>query len=505
MSFVADNFSVLFVALAVSLMGWLYGGTQADVIASSVPWLMLFMAEVVFFFPQKHRGESTYQARTRVWKALKNDPLVWLSIAFMALLTVPFVNNGLCVSCDRELIALGHSPLPPIKFLPFCVNRAQHLNVFLWFAISLSAMIAVKHSLADRGKRMLLKLIVWNGFALAILGFVQTVSDAPGPLWQEMKNVAKAGTFFSTFGYPNMAGDYFTTLFGLSIALWRDSNLRIDQELKESRAPSEKKKYKLFWRRNLVLVTTLLFFFASISTLSRAAIMLVSVMLIICFVHSLVSITHKMHRKDRLRYGTVAVMIIGLSAFFAIISLPEDVQHEINTLNSGEVLTRVTGKGQYHVRVATQIWRDNFMFGCGGWGYKHFCIPKMTPEEIQHIQSVGGINVHNDYLQFLAEHGIVGFGMLFAMVVMLLSPVAVAWRRLAKAARFMDRKKAPPSPVQIFAMPAPVFIILTTTVATLIHAFADCPLRSPAVLSLFFVSLAALTGFLPKDQDYAAR
>lgn len=505
MSFVADNFAVLFVALAASLMGWLYGGTRGDVIIAVVPWLMLFMAEVMFFFPQKQRGESTYAARTRVWKALKKDPLVWTALAFLALLAVPFVNNGLCVSCDRALIALGHSPEPPVKFLPFCVNRTQHFSVFLWFAVALSSVIVVKHSLTGHGKRLLLKLIVWNGFALAILGFVQTVSGAPGPLWQEMKNVAQAGTFFSTFGYPNMAGDYFTTLFGLSIALWRDDNERIDLELKTSRSPSEKVKHKIFWRRHIVLITTLLFFFAAISTLSRAAIMLVSAMLVICFVHSLISITHKMHRKDRIRYGTIAIIAVGLVAFFAIISMPEEVQQEINTLNSDSVLTRVTGKGQYHVRVATQIWRDNFMFGCGGWGYKHFCIPKMTPEELKHIQSVGGINVHNDYLQFLAEHGTVGFGMLVGMVFMLLTPVGIAWKRLVKTARFMDRKKAPPSPVQIFAIPAPVFIILTTAVATLVHAFADCPLRSPAVLTLFFVSLAALPGFLPKDQDHAAR
>ena len=46
--------------------------------------------------------------------------------------------------------------------------------------------------------------------------------------------------------------------------------------------------------------------------------------------------------------------------------------------------------------------------------------------------------------------------------------------------------------------PAPAFCILVAVTSTLIHSFGDCPLRSPAILTLFFVSLAAIPGFLPK-------
>ena len=167
------------------------------------------------------------------------------------------------------------------------------------------------------------------------------------------------------------------------------------------------------------------------------------------------------------------------------------------------MLDRVTGKGQYHVRVATEIWKDHPVFGVGGWGYIHFCIPKMTRSEYRSIQKVGGINVHNDYLQFLAEHGAVGFGALVAMVLLLVWPVFRTWAWLVKSVRFMKKKDQPPQPIHIFALPASAFCILTTAVATLIHSFGDCPLRSPAVLTLFFVSLAAIPGFLPKNKSVA--
>lgn len=505
MSFIYNNLAVLYVAGVVSALGWLFGGTRSDVLSYAAPWMILMLAQVLFLFPQKRASETTYEARERVWHALKKDPLVWTAFGLIVLLAIPFANNGLCVSCDRALIAQGVSPEPPVKFLPFCVNRLQHYNVFLWFAVALSCLVVTRHALVRRGKRLLLNLVVWNGFALALLGFVQIATGAAGPLWQEIPFVSSVSTFFSTFGYPNMAGDYFTFLFGLSIALWRDHNIEEDLKRQQSQAPSSTNKHRQFWKRHLTLVPAGFFYFAAISTLSRAAIILVNAILVIGFVHCLLDITKHMHRKDKVKRGTIAVAVVGLVALFAITSMPEDVQKEINTLDSEAVLTRVTGKGQYHTRVATQIWRDNLLFGCGGWGYKHFCIPKMTDEEIKQIQTVGGINVHNDYLQFLAEHGLVGFGTMVVLVVMLLLPVGRAWKKFVKAAQFTDKKKAPAKPIQIFALPAPVFFVLLSLLATFIHGFGDCPLRSPAVLSLFYVSLASLPGFLPKEQDNAAR
>ena len=138
MRFIYNNIAVIVVALVASLMGWLYGGTRGDVLGPVVPWLLLFVVEVMLAFPQRAGDESTFEARERVWRAMKRDPFVWVCAALLALMAIPFVNNGLCVSCDRALIALGLHPEPPVKFLPYCVNRAQHYGVFLWFATALS-------------------------------------------------------------------------------------------------------------------------------------------------------------------------------------------------------------------------------------------------------------------------------------------------------------------------------------------------------------------------------
>ena len=119
----------------------------------------------------------------------------------------------------------------------------------------------------------------------------------------------------------------------------------------------------------------------------------------------------------------------------------------------------------------------------------------MTDAERRQLQKVGGVNVHNDYLQILCEHGIVGGLLLFAVVFMLSFPVFSHWGRAIKIAHFTKGKDLP-RPTALFCVPAVVVGVLLAAAANLIHAFGDCVFRSPAVLTQFLLLLAAVEGFL---------
>jgi len=512
MRFLYNNVAVLHVFAVCAVFAWLFGGIRGEFLPPVMPWLTALLLEATVCFPQRHEGETTYEARSRVWEAMRRDPLVWVSLGFVVLLLVPFLNKGLCPVCDYPAIQAGADPRPPIPFFPFCVDRIEHLNVVMWFVPALAATVATKHALLKRGKRTLLEMVVWNGLALGALGAVQQVTDAKGPLWYDDINAY----FFSTFGYPNMAGDYFTTLFGLSVGLWR---WRLDEPGREEvvaktaahgasaetaghghhRHGDERPAVRgQFWKRHRFLIPAAIFFFCALDTLSRAAVILVTVLAILFFLHTFICTFSKMKRAQRVKAGALSVPVLALIALCAVMFMPADLQREVNTLNTTEVLDRVTGKGQYHVRVATEIWKDHFLFGVGGWGYKHYCMQYMTDRELRELQTVGGMNVHNDYLQFLAEHGLVGFGLLASVVLLLLWPLGRIWRAMVDSVRFIPTKRQPPQPIQVFVLPAPVFCILATAAATFVHGFGDCPLRSPAVLTLFLVSLAAMDGYLPR-------
>lgn len=499
MHYIYNNLSVIYVALVTSLMAWLFGGTVSGLLVDTVPWLMLFMVEIILCFPQRRVGETSVDARARVWRHLRHDPLVMVSVGLILLMVIPFVNTGLCSGCDfARIMREGVSPEPPIRFLPFCVNRLDHLNVFLWVVTALSCMIATKHCLRRSGKRLLIEMIVWNGFALAILGFVQIAAGAPGPLWTKLSDgAARAGTYFATWGYPNMAGDYFTTLFGLSVGVWRYRYDVVREEVEAQHGANRPRT--VFWRQNLYLIPAVVFFFAAQNTLSRAAILEVSILTVVFFLHTMLSFIARLRRVARVKVAGISVLVTGIVVFCAMTFIPDNVRREVDTLNTYETLDRVTGKGQYHTDVANRIWKQHVLFGCGGWGYKHFCVPNMLPEERRRLQTQGGINVHNDYMQALAEHGVVGLGALLTIVFMLLLPFVGMWRWMLKSIAFSKQKLNIAKPIKLFIVPAPVFCILMTVLSTAIHAFGDCPFRSPAILTLFFVSLAALYGYVPRE------
>ena len=483
MQWLYHNIAPLLVGTVVCALAWMYGGTDAQALAVTAPWLWLLLVETLLVFPQRRPGEPTFISRQRVWHALSRDPLAKVSLALVVLLAVPFANVGLCPGCDAEAIAAGAAADPPVPFLPFCVNRTHHYNVFLWFLVSLTAALAVRHALCRDGKRLLMQVVVWSGAGLAVLGVVQQVGDAPGPFWAKDLGCY----FFSTFGYPNMGGDYFTSLFAIAFALWRQRVLeRRDEDA---------------WHRHFMLVPAAMFLFAALATLSRAAIILVSSLAVLFFAHTAFVELHRMPKAKRVRALAWSLLGFVALAFSLAFFVPSSLEREIDSLDTSTVLDRVTGRGQYHVRVATELWKEYPLFGCGGWGYKHFCLTKMTEDEMRNIQMVGGVNVHNDYLQLMAEHGTAGFLLFLAALVLLALPLARTWRRLANGVRFLPVKRQPPAPQTFFALPAPAFGLLAAVLATLVHSFGDCVQRSPAVLALLMVELAAAEGFLPRFED----
>ena len=479
MLFIHKNIAALFIFALVGSLGWLFGGTMSSFIRPVVPWLVLIMLEVALCFPQRRDGESTSSARKRVWRAMRDDPLIWVVVAFLLLASVPFVNHG---------------SVPPFEFLPFCVDLLHHYNVFLWFASALSVAVVAKHALTRHGKRTVIEMVVWNGVALAMLGFVQQVVGAPGPLWSNL--VKNPGHFFSTFGYPNMAGDYFAVLFCLSVAQWRERMDEIRHHVENTQKERRIARHRLFWMKHYMLIAALINFFAALNTLSRAAIILVSVSAAVLFSHTGIMALSRMKKADRVKAGAFCALALLLVAVAATAFMPDGVHREMQTVDSRGVLDRVTGRGEEHSVVATQIWREHLLFGCGGWGYAYICAEKFPART---YWSPGSANVHNDHLQFLVEHGLVGYGLLVSVVVLLMLPVAKSWISLSKSARFLPVKRQPPPPQSFFAFPGPALSMLVAAIIPVVHAFGDCPMRSPAVLTLFFLTLSCVGGYLPRE------
>lgn len=495
------NIPVMLVFLTIAGFSWVYGGASAPHLMTVIPWLWALALEVLFFMPQRRVGESVAEARLRVWKSLARDPLAYVSLSFVLILVMPMFNRGLCAVCDYPEILSGADPAPPVPYAPFCVNTAEHFGVLLWFVPALTAMLAAKHALSRNGKKRLVETLVWNGAVLAAFGFLHQATGAVAPYWGADDNPVH---FFSTFWYPNMAGAFFTALFAVSAGLWQD---RVRADLNDKKLPEReretdpKARYFPKWLRvHYMLLPTAFNFFAALATLSRASIMLSFAVLGFWFLYLILALftgKRKAVGRVKLYFGVLAGMMMTVIAIF--IFAPSDFSKEITTLSPEAVADRMTGKAQYHTRVATDIFKDYPLFGTGGWGYKHFCLNYMTGEDRKQIQTVGGVNVHNDYLQFLCEHGTVGGLLLLAVLFMLVSPVFGTWGRELKSANF-TKNTGLPRPKALFCIPASALGVMIAVVANLVHAFGDCVFRSPAVLAQFLVLLAAVDGLLYREE-----
>lgn len=498
MNFFIRNVLMLHILLLVIGFSWIHGGTRPDLLMPVIPWLTVLVLEYLLVFPQAKSSETWVEARRRVWRSLVRDPLLYLGLLLTVLLVIPFFN----VAGEPQFNVQTKEwriPSPPYPGLPFCVNPDEHAVLLLWYVPALIAVLAARHGLLKRGKRLLLHALCWNAAALALLGFAQMITGATSVYW----GAETFSHFFSTFGYPNFAGAFFTLHFALATGLWfsRASGERLGPAAAGVTWPEDDSVSSPHW----LLIPVLLNLVAAIASLSRAAILLCGVVFLVLSIYMLVGIWQKSESGGHVKligiiFGVLLLVVLSFTIF-----APKALKTELATITPSAVFERVSGRGQYHARVALEIFNEHRLFGVGGWGYPHFAIASMTPEERKAMQIQGGANVHNDTLQFLAEQGAVGFGLMVLCALTLIVPLVVQSVRTTRALTSTGLDAIPAKPVWLYHLPPEVVAVFVGTAATVCHSLGDLPFRSPAILTVWLLSFVCADGFLPAVRSSKAR
>jgi O-antigen ligase len=204
------------------------------------------------------------------------------------------------------------------------------------------------------------------------------------------------------------------------------------------------------------------------------------------------------------------VSIVGAVILSAVVVLLvfklDSLKAEVRQITPVAVLERVTGSQYYHARIAKAIFRDHPVFGVGGWGYPRYLHQYMTADDEKSLQIEGGANVHNDSLQFLAEQGVVGYGLMVACALLLALPLfGQAWRLCRLKAPAEAQGGTAATKGWLSRIPPPLVAVWVGTGATVCHSLGDLPFRAPSILAVWVLSLACVSGWLPVIRDQARK
>ncbi|MEI6211669.1 MAG: O-antigen ligase family protein [bacterium] len=474
MTFLLRNL-VLFHVLALAFFfTWVHGGTRGDHL-QAVPWLVFLLVNVLVALPQQRKGETLPEARLRVWRGVVHDPLLYIGLGITTLLLWQWLNSGTDWVTGGAAGEAGDSPAN--LWVPFSVDAQESFQPLYWFAPAFAAMLAVRHGVSRAGQRRLLRYLVWGGALLSVFGWIQQFSGTQKLYWM----TPLPAHFFASFGYENFAGAFFTLLFAISGGLWFQAGMDPDEKT----------------RASLYVIPLLLNAAGVMGSLSRAAMLLSAALLLGGGAACLLAAWKRIQIGTRVKSVTYAALLVVLLAGFYFAFPSGSVRRELETIHTGSFYKDTIGARFFLYRSAWDMTKDHPLFGVGGWGYRHFVHAYVTPAELDTmLQGKGMANVHNDTLQFMAEHGLIGFGLLLAAVMVLLQPILQgAWRLLTtRPVVDWDNPYCPP----LLRVPAMIYAVLLGCSATLIHSVIDIPFRSPAIVITWCLCLACAPAFLPR-------
>jgi len=448
-------------------MPWALGTMQ--VWSQFVSLGLAVVAFVVALTNRHYRDDSAPQGNFKLvmWPKLIRFPLFWLGLLLLGYILTQALNPAwIYVREGRTwwLERIDHVGwLPAGVTTPYADMNAWRVLVIYGSAWLLTCALWVGVT-RRTAVQTLFTVIVANGALFAIIGILQKVTHAPYVLWG-LKDANTAGNFFATIIYKNHAGAYLNLVLMLCTGMlyWHFSRAERRME-RTSPAP-------------LFAFFSVLLGLGVFLTNSRGATLLLVVFTLVAFIGFIVRCTF--YRTE----GRNPWVMISLCAIFALfIGLGS---YFLNADKAFGRLGKLWADGKADSSVAsrtvarTATWdmaKDRLATGWGAGSYRHaFPSYQRRHPEIYLVPWNPKLRLrweyaHNDYVQLLAELGLIGAGIVLAMLIC--------------GARHLIRHR-------VWLRPHLLFILLALLV-TAVHAWIDFQFHNPTILVLWCASAALL-------------
>src|SRR5690348_5972915 len=437
------------IVLALILVGTSFalGGVQP--IAYSLAEISVFAVVILFLWSQMRQG--------RISLALPVWPLLF--VLFVALQLLPLPESFLGAVSPAWQVAQAW--LAPIQ------------NAGSWAALSISpaattlgffkvlAYIGVFFlaiQLFDSGKRKstLLTVLIVLGCFEAGYGILQYLLG-----WTTIfgfTNPYDSAVAFGTYINRNHFAGLMDLIFPLAFAsafysyqLWSDPQRRIASTRSGGESPLE---FRIVFYLFLVVIMVMGVVFSN----SRGGIISVSFALIALSVLTLL----KVRRRS---WGLVIAGLVTLAAAFCLWIGMGSILHRFVNMSQGEYEGTLWRSMMWSDTL--QLFRHNPILGTGLGTYEDALRPFQT-----HLVNLTVDHAHNDYLEFAAETGLIGFVLLFVPIFYLLVRMTISFLRDQRRYRS-----------------AILLGCIGSTLGLLIHSLVDFNLQVPANAMTFAVIL----------------
>ncbi len=458
---------IIITGLLLCFMPWALG--TMHVWSQFVSLGLASAAFLVALSNRRYSGERAPQGDFKLimWPKLIRFPLFWLGLLYLGFILTQALNPAWTYVSDGKSWWLN--PVDHIDWLPTgMITPYKDMNPWRTLVIHSTPWLMACALWVGITRRVaiqtLLTVVVANGALFAIIGILGRVTGTPTMLWGLIDR--HVGYSFATIIYKNHAGAYLNLILMLCTGMlyWHFSRAERRME-RTSPAP-------VFAFFGVLLGLGVLL------TNSRAGIILLLLFTLIAFIGFIVRCT--VYRSEGRSPWVITLlcavffMFTGLGAYF---------------LNANEAfgrLGRLIDERKTDSSVVTRtlareatidMARDKIVTGWGAGSYRHyFPVYQRNYPEIYVVPWNPNARMrweyaHNDFVQFLAEMGLIGVAMLVAM--------------LACGARHLIREK-------VWLKPHLMFMLLALSI-TVAHAWVDFQFHNPAILVLWCVTAVLIS------------
>ena len=369
--------------------------------------LILFLA---LFSGRAGGGAAVRQ--TWPWGA--GDAFFWAGSLFLLYLGIQWSNAGRVLYFDVEFDRWNYSA-PRNPGWPWAFTRDEALEMVYWFFPAWVLGVAMRAPcLTRQGVAQIARWVVYGGGVLAVFGIIQYTSKTKALYWI----IPLKCQFFASFAYSNHAAAYFVMVAALAAGLLFREVLR----------PSSIRNRGRAWTLGTAMVLCLA---GANLSLSRAGVILAWLLAMFIAGYGLFRGWRWLRPVTRLN-AVVATVAVAAVLFFAVSGFGRvDIRREFEVKHAPlcQMIPGLAGLN-LDLSVRPMLWKAGWdvfradpVYGVGGWGFRYLAAFHMTPENQQALRrNRGWANVHNDPLQFIAEFGMVGVGlMLLALSVLIVA------------------------------------------------------------------------------------